>query len=50
MKASYVAMTKGSSADLTKEFMKQEVNYPPPTTSAATPTDVSHIRSQRTKK
>ena len=51
MKASYVAMTKGSSTDLTKDFIKQEYtsSYSQPSTPAVT-TDGGAGRSQRQKK
>jgi hypothetical protein len=50
MKASYVAMTKGSSTELTKEIIKQEyTSYSQPSTPAVT-TDGGAGRSQRQKK
>ena len=50
MKASYVAMAKGSS-DLTKELLKQEYSYASqPATPSVTTSDGTQARSQRTKK
>lgn len=50
MKASYVAMTKGNSTDLTKDFIKQEYpSYSQPSTPVVS-SDGGQGRSQRQKK